>query len=169
MNSPLKKSDEPYTPWYKEPWMLLVAGVPIIAVCWGMVIITLAVTGKDSLVSDSYYKDGMAYTENNTFIDKAKRLQVKADMAYNDGEIRATIAGYLDDQPTFLNLQLIHPTLETRDETIMLQHMADGSYLGLANHDHLGKRKLWLQSPEQEWMVKDEALIENGKSLTLSQ
>ena len=34
--------------------------------------ITLAVTGKDSLVSDSYYRDGMAYTENNTFIDKAE-------------------------------------------------------------------------------------------------
>jgi hypothetical protein len=169
MNSPLNKSNEPHTPWHKEPWMILVMGVPIIAVCWGMVIITLAVTGKDSLVSDSYYRDGMAYTENNTFIDKAKRLQLKAGMVYNEGEIRATISGYLDDQPTFLNIQLIHPTLETKDETIMLQQMNDGSYLGLANDNHLGKRKIWLQSPEQEWMIKDEALIENGKSLTLIQ
>ncbi len=169
MNSPLKKSDETFTPWYKEPWMLLVAGVPIIAICWGMVIITLAVTGKDSLVSDSYYKDGMAYTENNTFIDKAKRLQVKADMVYNQEEIRVTLSGYLDDQPSFLRIQLIHPTLETKDETVLLQQMTDGSYLGLAESSHIGKRKLWLQSPEQEWMVKDEALIENGKPLTLSQ
>jgi hypothetical protein len=169
MNSPLKKSDEPFTPWYKEPWMLLVAGVPIIAVCWGMVIITLAVTGKDSLVSDSYYKDGMAYTENNTFIDKAKRLQVKADMVYNQDEIRVTIKGYLDEQPTFLRLQLIHPTLETRDESVLLQQTVDGSYLGLSETSHLGKRKLWLQSPEQEWMLKDEALIENGKALRLRQ
>jgi hypothetical protein len=111
----------------------------------------------------------MAYTENNTFIDKAKRLQLKAAMVYNDGEIRATISGYLDDQPSFLNIQLIHPTLETKDETVMLQQVSDGSYLGLANSDHLGKRKLWLQSPEQEWMIKDEALIENGKAVTLIQ
>lgn len=169
MNSPLNKSDEPFTPWHKEPWMFLVIGVPFIAVCWGMVIITLAVTGKDSLVSDSYYRDGMAYTENNTFIDKAKRLQVKAGMVYNQDEIRVTITGYLDEQPTFLLLQLIHPTLETRDETVMLQQTADGSYLGLSENSHLGKRKLWLQSPDQEWMLKDEALIENGKPLTLSQ
>jgi hypothetical protein len=169
MNSPLNKSDEPFTPWHKEPWMFLVLGVPIIAVCWGMVIITLAVTGKDSLVSDSYYRDGMAYTENNTFIDKAKRLQVKAGMVYNQDEIRITITGYFDEQPSFLVLQLIHPTLETRDESVMLQQTADGSYLGLSENSHLGKRKLWLQSPDQEWMLKDEALIENGKPLTLSQ
>ncbi|MFQ3172713.1 MAG: hypothetical protein ACI9DG_002754 [Oleispira sp.] len=169
MNSPLNKSAEPYTPWYKEPWMFLVAGVPIIAVCWGMVIITLAVTGKDSLVSDSYYKDGMAFTENNIFIDKAKRLQLKADMVYNQDAIRVTITGYLDEQPSFLTLQLIHPTLETRDETVLLQQKADGSYLGLTIDSHLGKRKLWVESLEQEWMIKDEALIENGKLLSLRQ
>jgi hypothetical protein len=169
MNSPLNKADEPFKPWYKEPLMFLVVGVPVIAVCWGMVIITLAVTGKDSLVSDSYYRDGMAYTENNTFIDKAKRLQVKAGMVYNQDEIRVTITGYLDEQPSFLLLQLIHPTLETRDESVMLQQTADGSYLGLSENSHLGKRKLWLQSPDQEWMLKDEGLIENGKPLTLIQ
>ncbi len=169
MNSPLKNPNEPHTPWYKEPWMLLVAGVPIIAVCWGMVIITLAVTGKDSLVSDSYYKDGMAYTENREWRDKAKRLQVTGSMTYNDGEIRATISGYLDEQPSFLQIQLIHPTLESKDETVLLQQMADGSYLGLANNNHLGKRKIWLQSPEQEWMIKDEALLANGKAVVLKQ
>lgn len=169
MNSPLKNSSEPHTPWHKEPWMILVIGVPVLAICWGVVIITLAVTGKDSLVSDSYYKDGMAYTENRELRDKAKRLQIKAGMTYNDGEIRTTISGYLDEQPTFLRIQLIHPTLETEDESVLLQQMKDGSYLGLADNNHLGKRKLWLQSPEQAWMIKDEALIENGKSLTLSQ
>jgi len=169
MNSPLNKYDKTLTPWYKEPWMLLVAGVPIVAICWGMVILTLAFTGKDSLVSDSYYKDGMAYTENKTLINKAKRLQVKADMVYNQDEIRIILSGYLDEQPTFLQLQLIHPTLETRDESVLLQQTSDGSYLGLSENSHLGKRKLWLQSPEQEWMLKDEALIENGKALSLRQ
>jgi hypothetical protein len=169
MNSPLKNSEEPITHWYKEPWMLLVMGVPIAAILWGVVIVTLAVNGKDSLVSDSYYKDGMAYTENREFRNKAKRLQLTATVTYNEGEIRSSIAGYLDENPSFLRLQIIHPTLETEDETVLLQKIADGSYLGLADKNHLGKRKMWLQSPEQEWMIKDEALIENGKLLNLSQ
>ena len=169
MNSPLNNSKEPVTPWYKEPWMFLVMGVPIAAILWGVVIVTLAVNGKDSLVSDSYYKDGMAYTENREFRNKAKRLQLTATVTYNDGEVRSSIAGYLDENPSFLRLQIIHPTLETEDETVLLQKMDDGSYLGLADKNHLGKRKMWLQSPEQEWMIKDEALIENGKLLNLSQ
>lgn len=169
MNSPLHNSKEPITPWYKEPWMFLVMGVPIAAICWGIVIITLATNGKDSLVSDSYYKDGMAYTENREFRNKAKRLQLSAELTYQDGEISASIAGYLDENPSFLRLQLIHPTLETEDETVLLQQTKDGHYLGLADKNHLGKRKLWLQSPEQEWMIKDEALIENSKLLSLSQ
>lgn len=169
MNTPHKKIKEPITHWYKEPWMLLVIGVPVVAICWGMVILTLALTGKDSLVNDSYYKDGMAYTENRELRSKAKRLQIKAAMTYNEGEVRTTISGYLDEQPHFLSLQLIHPTLESKDETILLQKMPDGSYLGLAEQDHLGKRKLWLMSPEQEWMIKDEALIQNGKAISLTQ
>lgn len=169
MNSPLKNSNEPTSVWYQEPWMLLVIGVPVVAICWGMVILTLAITGKDSLVSDSYYKDGMAYTENREYRDKAKRLQLTATLTYNDGEIKANIKGYLDDLPTFLQIQLIHPTLETEDETVMLQRMPNNDYLGLANSEHIGKRKLWLFSPEQEWMIKDEALIENGKLVSLTQ
>jgi hypothetical protein len=169
MNSPLKHSKESTSVWYKEPWMLLVIGVPVVAICWGMVILTLAITGKDSLVSDSYYKDGMAYTENREYRDKAKRLQLTATLTYNNGEIHTTINGYLDEKPTFLQIQLIHPTLETEDETVMLQRMPDGDYLGLANLEHLGKRKLWLLSPEQEWMIKDEALIVNGKLVKLTQ
>ena len=111
----------------------------------------------------------MAYTENREFRNKAKRLQLTATVTYNEGEVRSSIAGYLDENPSFLRLQIIHPTLETEDETVLLQKMADGSYLGLADKNHLGKRKMWLQSPEQEWMIKDEALIENGKLLNLSQ
>lgn len=169
MNSPLNNSNEPITPWYKEPWMFLVMGVPIAAICWGVVIVTLAMNGKDSLVSDSYYKDGMAYTENREFRDKARRLQISSEITYNDGEIRSTITGYLDESPSFLRIQLIHPTLETEDETVLLQRMGDGSYLGLAEKNHIGKRKIWLQSPEQEWMIKDEHLLENEKPLTLTQ
>lgn len=169
MNSSLKNSQEPRSIWYKEPWMLLVIGVPVVAICWGMVILTLALTGKDSLVSDSYYKDGMAYTENKELRNKARRLQLEGSLTYNNGEVSVNISGYLDDYPSFLQIQLIHPTLETEDETILLQKLPDGSYLGIANLDHLGKRKMWLQSPEQEWMIKDEALIENGKTVSISQ
>ena len=155
------------TPWYKEPWMFLVVGVPVAAIIWGGIILTLALTGKDSLVSDSYYKDGMTYTENKLLTSKAKRLQLVADFEYRDQEIYISVTGFLDGQPSYLTIQLIHPTLETSDETLTLQPAADGRFIGISSNDHLGKRKVWLESPEQEWMIKDEVLIEDGKALKL--
>ena len=47
-------TSEKHTPWYKEPMMLIVAGVPVIAVIWGGVMLSLALDSKDSLVSNSY-------------------------------------------------------------------------------------------------------------------
>ena len=169
MTLPNSADKDTARPWYKEPWMLLVIGVPVSSMLLGIVIVTLAFSGKDSLVSDSYYKDGMAYTENKVFINKAKRLQIGAVLYYQDDEISVSLSGYLDDNPNFLRLQLIHPTLETRDETVLLQQLGDNRYLGVTERGHLGKRKLWLQSPEQEWMIKDEALLEEGGTVTLSQ
>lgn len=160
--------DEQFTPWYKERWMLLVIGVPVAAIIWGGFMLSMALSGKDSLVSDSYYKSGMTYTENKIQTAKAKKLNLSSEFIYNDQEIYVSINGFLKAKPTYLQLQIIHPTLETRDETLTLQPAADGRYIGITTGDHQGKRKLWLESPEQGWMIKDEALLENSKAVQLN-
>ena len=63
---------EEFTPFYKEPLVLLLVVPPIAAIIWGMVMLTLAFNGKDSLVSDSYYKEGVSYTENETLVKNAR-------------------------------------------------------------------------------------------------
>ncbi|WP_430462131.1 FixH family protein [Thalassolituus sp. LLYu03] len=162
------KSLEKNTPWYKEPMVLLVAGIPLIAVVWGMVMLKLALDSKDSLVSDSYYKDGVSYTENLAADDKAKRLQVTADATFTLDEISVVIAGYLDEKPQTLQLQLIHPTLQEKDATVLLQRMDDGTYKGV-NEIYLPERRhLWLQSGEQGWRVRTTELLENGKTIHFS-
>ena len=67
-------TSEKTTPWYKEPMMLLVIGVPLAAVVWGFIMLSLALDTKDSLVSNSYYKDGMSYTQDLRFHEGARRL-----------------------------------------------------------------------------------------------
>lgn len=117
--------------WYKEPMMLLIVGIPLVAVAWGGVMLTLALKSKDSLVSDSYYKDGVSYTENQHAFEAAKRLQVTAEVRFDKDEVRLELQGYFDEYPNTLQLQLIHPTLEERDLTVFLQRMPDGSYAGV--------------------------------------
>lgn len=162
------KSLEKHTPWYKEPMILLVAGIPLIAVFWGVVMLKLALDTKDSLVSDSYYKDGVSYTENMEVAEKAKRLQIKADVSFTADEISLTLGGYLDEKPQTLQLQLIHPTLQDKDVTVLMQLMPDGTYKGVNEVVLPSRRHLWLQSPEQGWRVRTTEILEAGKTVHFS-
>ncbi|WP_157729981.1 FixH family protein [Bacterioplanes sanyensis] len=155
-------------PWYKEPLMLLVLGIPFLAVIWGGVILSLALSTKDSLVSDSYYKDGVSYTENQEAFQAASRLQAQADLIFTNDEVRLQLRGYFDEKPNTLQLQLIHPTLEDRDLTVFLQKMTDGSYAGVNDMELPDRRRLWLSSPEQGWQIRSTELIMPEQTVTLS-
>lgn len=143
------------TPWYKEPFMVLILGIPLTAVIVGMIMLYNAVSGKDSLISDSYYKDGRMYTQNKTAINKAKNLLVGAVIIPNDSGISIEISGTFDQKPNVLKARFIHPTLEDRDQEVMLQLFPDGSYKGAPEQDLEGRWRLWLSSPEHGWMIQE--------------
>jgi len=161
------KSLESQSRWYKEPMFYLVAGIPLVAICWGMVMLKLALSSEDSLVSDSYYKDGVSYTENQEVSEAAKRLQAAADIVFTEDEIRLDLKGYFDEYPNTLNLQLIHPTLEKQDVTVLLQRLPDGQYAGVNELTLPDRRHIWLESPEQGWRIRSTEVIEAGKAIHL--
>jgi hypothetical protein len=168
---PIEKSmnteSKEHAPWYKEPMVWLVAGLPLLAICWGFVMLTLALESKDSLVSDSYYKDGVSYTENVEADAHAARLQIKADLTFSENEIHLALNGYLDEEPATLQLQLIHPTLQERDLTVLLQRLGDGHYAGVNELVLPERRHIWLLSHEQQWRIRGTELIEADKVINL--
>ena len=161
-------TQEKFTPWYKEPYMLLVAGIPVIAVIWGLNMVRLALDAPDTLVSDSYYKDGVTFTESYKLDQAADRLQAEAVMTFNTDEISLNLTGYFDTQPNTLQLELIHPTLEDRDVTVLLQRMPDGRFMGVNEIELPARRHVWLNSPEQGWRLRLTHFIESDKAFTLS-
>lgn len=158
---------EPITRWYQEPMMLLVIGLPLLTVIWGGVMLTTAMSGKDSLVSDSYYKDGVSYTEDLATDQKAKRLQIKASATFDADEVILELDGYLDDYPNTLQMQLIHPTLQERDVTLLLQNIDGKRYAGVNDIELPSRRRIWLDSPEQGWRIRANGVIESGLALQL--
>merc|ERR1711879_592076 len=153
--------------WHKEPLVWLVLGIPMLSVFWG-VVITLAVGSKDSLVSDSYYKDGVNYTENVNMDNKAKRLQLSATLVFVDDMARLVLDGYLDEEPNSLVLNLIHPTLQEQDSSIFLQRTEENTYTGVSEITLPARRRLWLQSSEQSWRIRTTELIETNRVIQLS-
>lgn len=161
-------TQEKITRWYQEPLMLLVIGVPVVAIIWGFIMLNLALDAPDTLVSDSYYKDGVSYTENYEHDQAADRLQAEATMTFNNEEIILDLNGYFDTKPDTLQLQLIHPTLEARDVFVLLQRMPDGRYMGVNEIELPSRRHIWLLSPDQAWRLRLTHFIEPNKAFTLS-
>lgn len=159
--------NEKLTRWYQEPMMLLVFGVPITSIIVGIIFVSVAVNTKDSLVSDSYYKDGVSYQEDMAADDNAKRLLVGANVVFEGQTIKVDLRGFMDEQPNTLALQLIHPTLQERDTSVLLQRIHNGQYLGVSPLALPEKRHIWLQSPEQGWRVRSTEFIESDKVFIL--
>lgn len=161
-------NQEKVTPFYKEPLVILLIAIPFAAVIWGGVMLTLAFSSKDSLVSDSYYKQGVSYTENKELDQNARVYDLKADIEFKESEIMLTLQGKLENEPASLQLKLIHPTLEEQDITIFMQRLADGLYGGVNETPINEKRHVWLSSPEQHWRIRTTDIVSSTKALHLS-
>lgn len=159
---------EPRSSFYKEPIAWLLFLMPASAVVWSFVLLFAALDGQDSLVSDSYYKDGVTYTENQAIDHKAKEAQIRAELSFTTNEVSVHLHSALSAEPHSLQLKLIHPTLQNEDVDIFLQRMATGEYKGVLEQAQLGRRLVWLQSLEQQWRVRTEAVINAGQSLSLN-
>lgn len=160
---------EQFTPFYKEPMVILVAGIPLIAVIWGFIMLNLALSSKDSLVSDSYYKDGVSFTENVEVDAKAKQLAIHAELRVNSQDIVLDLHGDFANQemPAALQLKLIHPTLQEHDADVFLQRIGPGQYAGVNELTLPERRHVWLQSPEQGWRVRTTAVIQADQAVIL--
>lgn len=64
--------------WYKEPWLLLVVGGPMIVVCASIVTGVLAWRGSDNVVAEDYYKQGLMINKDLLRDAKARELQLSA-------------------------------------------------------------------------------------------
>lgn len=162
----LNQSEE-ITPFYKEPMVLLLIVPPIAAVIWGMVMLSLAFNGKDSLVSDSYYKEGVSYTESEALIKNARALGVSSEITFSDDGVELFLKGDFDMEPHSLQLQLIHPTLEERDLTVFMQRIGPGQYAGVLEHEIDDRRHIWLASLEQQWRIKTTDTVYSGKDVVI--
>lgn len=155
------------TPWHKEPLMILVVGLPILSVIVGSIILYFAITGKDSLVSDSYYKDGMSYTEDRLFDKNAKAHKVSATLTIIGKIINIEVDTDAEQRPEALLLQLIHPTLSSRDINLMLIRTGEKTYTVEKELNLPARWKLWLSSQSKQWRVRYSGEIESQKPIKL--
>ena len=77
--------------WYKEPWMLLVIGGPLIVVIAGLTTFYIAWHGADNVVSKDYYKQGININQALQQDAKAAKYQMQGNAKLDPATRKITL------------------------------------------------------------------------------
>ena len=124
-------TDRDLLPWYRQfwPWFLIL--LPASVVVAGLVTLYIAIDGADDLVSDEYYKNGLAINRQLEKKNRAEALGISATLEFSQHSVAVTVAG--DVPAEKLNLILSHPLEADQDLTVELQRLEPGFYGGSMN------------------------------------
>lgn len=145
-------------PWYKQPWLWFVLSVPIASVILSSIMVTVAVIGKDSLVSDNYYKDGMGINQTIEQDRLATQLNIVPVVTIQGKTVTINIASKKMPVQAFLTLKLLHPTVSEKDITIRLLPTASG-FMGDLPQALEGRRYLDLYGFDKSWRIREEVYL----------
>lgn len=119
--------------WYRQPIMWLVVGVPLSAVLFGIVMISLAVTGADGLVVDDYYKRGLEINRSLERDRFAAQLGLEARVTLEPDRHQVLVDlswPAPDSRPERVELSFLHATRQDEDRRIVLRGDGHGRYSG---------------------------------------
>jgi hypothetical protein len=147
----------PSRPWYKEGWVWFLLGVPGTSIVLSLMMLYVAISGRDTLVQDDYYKKGLAINESLQKDELALNLDLSARLEIEpDQTLKLRLSGSLPVKPEFLILYFEHPTLSNQDFDIRLIPNGD-FYYGVLETSVAGKRYLTLSAYGSEWRLQTNA------------
>lgn len=155
-------------PWYRQRWPWLLSVMPITAVIMSFTFLWVAIKSDDGLVSDDYYKDGLAI---NRIVERdaaAGKYNVHATARLEGAVVSLQLAADLAARPDTLKLTLAHPTRKGLDHSILLTRNTMDTYNGTV-HDLIGSRyDIILEPIDGAWRLAGQWHPTQGETLKLS-
>lgn len=112
-------------PWYREFWLWFVLA-PLIAVVLGS-LVTIVIAGRvPPLVVDDFSRIPLTVERNFARDRRAGELRLSAEVEFAEsppGMVRVTLAGAAPEE---IQLEIIHPTRDDRDQRLLLRRAAEG-------------------------------------------
>ncbi|NVK31944.1 MAG: FixH family protein [Gammaproteobacteria bacterium] len=142
-------------PWYKEGYLWLVIMLPAVVVVAAIATLVIAARDEQSLVTDDYYKAGLAINTDKAKLSRAESLGIKAVVQFQSQTLLLSLKGdWVGEQ---LILTFNHPTLASRDTEIALSRVGDEQYIGHLPTLAEGPWNVMLQGdidqPDQSWRI----------------
>jgi len=156
-------------PWYKQFWPWFLISLPLSVVIASMVTINIAIESDDGLVSDDYYKEGLAIYKNADSSARAKALGIAGELSYDPdtGAVALRLDKPLPAQAGGLSLSLTHPTLPHKDQTVQLSPLGNASYAGRLEPMGPARWKLGLQPDDGSWRIQGRLVLPDSPTARL--
>lgn len=150
-------------PWYKQFWPWFIIAVPSSSVLMGVIMITLAMDGKDSLVRKDWYKDGKAINKRMEKQNKARELGINAliTLEKDSGALLIDVNNIQKAQQPELLVDLMHPTLQDKDLTLKLHLAPSQQYYTKLNSIPSGMFYVLIRTPNSPWELQGEINFSN--------
>ena len=141
-------------PWWKEPMLWLVLGLPAIAVVASFTSYYFAARDPDALIRTEYRKVGLAMVQPaNSSAGVAAARDLSARLTSGRGVVEVVLRGRLTTLPERLSLSILHPSHEKMDIHLLLAHTHDLTYIAAAPDMGTGKRVLVLEPQDRSWRI----------------
>ncbi len=155
-------------PWYKQRWPWFLIAGPAAVVVAGVVTLWLAVDSNDGLVTDDYYKQGMAINQLLQRDHRAASLGLRADVMRSDLNVRLMLsANGQTELPKVIVLRLAHPTRAGQDQAVEMIYGREGFYDGKLTADLAGRWLVSIEDPAGEWRLQGEWQADSEEPLRL--
>lgn len=167
--------------WYQEPWPWFLMAGPFVVVVAAFVTAWIAVTTSDPLVTDDYYKKGLAVNQTLAQSKLAAEMGIEARLRLTDNRAEVGLTSAADDSnhmpaPAVLRLTLSHPTRAGLDQTIELKLVGGQRYAGELRLPASGHWIVMVEDGAQTWRLfgnavlpaQGEILIGGGSAATAS-
>jgi len=129
---------------------------PAVAVLSGATMLWLAITSYDGLVSDDYYKEGLAINQVLRRDERASELgyHAHASLSEDGSRVRVLLLGAPGSAlPDTLQLRLAHPTRAGRDQTAVLHMRVSGQYEARLIPPETGRWRVSIEDVAGTWRL----------------
>ena len=148
-------NQQPHPPWYREPMMAVVIGLPLMSIVAGFSLLGIALhAGGADAIPQEVRRTGKAQVGDIAADAQAHALGLRAQL-HVDRETGAVALDFLEGdtpQDMQLELRLIHPTAAASDITVPLVRHNLG-YLGRLEATRRHDWQLVLTPADRQWRL----------------
>ncbi len=157
-------------PWYRQFWPWFLISLPLSAVIAGFITLHLALDTDDGLVSDDYYKDGLAINKDLAKDERARTLGLEAHARFDpvSHHMEVTLHQRAGAPIGALVLQLIHPTRAHHDMKMPMEALGQGRFRAtLPDPIPPANWHIRLSPPDDSWRLENRLKLPGADSVLL--